>query len=183
MKKTAIVVALLLVFSTLLGVCASMNVSSATLIDFVPVLKSGKVYGIPAGTTLSTVRHAFHGYNVRVYNTKGVELTASSDDYIGTGFNVKVNGVSYTAVVMGDIDGDGEITVFDYSAVKNAYIGEDNLTTIQHEACEAAGGEVRAINYVKLKRAYFGTYNMNKDYTCDPYDPGAEDSGWTSGWV
>ena len=48
---------------------------------------------------------------------------------------------------------------------------------------QPVNGEIRAINYVKLKRAYFGTYDINKDYACDPYDPGAEDSNWTSGWV
>ena len=182
MKKTAFV-ALLLVFATFFGVFASMNVSGETLIDFKTVLKNGKIYGIPAETTVSTLKYAYHGYNVRVYDADGKEIPASSSKFIGTGCKVKINNVGFTAVVMGDIDGDGKISVFDYTTVKNAYLKTDNLTSIQHEACEAENGEVRAINYVKLKRAYFGTYDINKDYACDPYDPGAEDSGWTSGWV
>jgi hypothetical protein len=182
MKKTAFV-ALLLAFVTLFSVMASMNVSGETLIDFEPVLKNGKIYGIPAGTTVSTLKYAYYGYNVRVYDADGKEILASSDKFIGTGCKVKINSVGFTAVVMGDIDGDGQISVFDYTSVKNAYLNTDNLSFIQHEACEASDGEIRAINYVKLKRAYFGTYDINKDYACDPYDPGAENSGWTSDWV
>lgn len=182
MKKIAFV-ALLLVFATLFGTFAPMNVSGATLIDFEPVLQNGKIYGIPAETTVSTLKYAYYGYNVKVYDANGKAISDSSSKFIGTGCKVKINGVGYTAVVMGDIDGDGKISVFDYSAVKYAYLESDNLSSIQHEACEAANSEIRAINYVKLKRAYFGTYDINKDYSCDPYDPGAEDSGWTSGWV
>ncbi len=182
MKKTAFA-ALLLAFATLFGVFTSMNVSGATLIDFEPVLKNGKIYGIPAETTVSTLKYAYYGYDVKVYDASGKEIPASSSKFIGTGCKVKINSVGFTAVVMGDIDGDGKISVFDYTAVKYAYLETDNLSFIQHEACEASDGEVRAINYVKLKRAYFGTYDINKDYACDPYDPGAEDSGFTSGWV
>lgn len=182
MKKRSLI-ALILVFATLLATFSVMNASAAKLINFEPVMKDGKIYGIPLETTTKTLKYALYSYDVKVYDRNGKELSSSSSDYIGTGFKVKVNNVSFTAVVMGDINGDGKLNVFDYTAVKSAYLTTNKLTSIQHEACEAEYGEIKALNYVKLKRAYFGTYDMNKDFTCDPYDPSAEDSGWTPGWV
>ena len=98
---------------------------------------------------------------------------------------VKINSTSYTAVVMGDVDGDGRIRALDYIAVKRAYLGTiADLSDLSKEAIGITdGGRVRAIHYVMLKRAVMGNYDMNKDYACTPYVPGADESGWTSGWV
>lgn len=182
MKKTSLI-ALILVFATLLASISVINASAAKLINFEPVMKNGRIYGIPTETTVKTLKYALYSYDVEVFDSKGNALTSSSSNFIGTGYRVKVNNVSFTAVVMGDITGDGKLNVFDYTAVKSAYLKTNNLSSVQHEACEAETGDIKALNYVKLKRAYFGTYDINKDYTCDPYDPSAEDSGWTPGWV
>ena len=165
--------------------CTFMTSASAVLIDFSPKTSNGKIYGIPANSTAKTVSYAYYNTIVSVYDKSGNVVSAESDTKVGTGFTVKINSTSYTAVVMGDVDGDGRIRALDYIAVKRAYLGTiADLSDLSKEAIGITdGGRVRAIHYVMLKRAVMGNYDMNKDYACTPYVPGADESGWTSGWV
>lgn len=181
MKKIS-AIALVLASVILLCAAAPSAASAETLIDFKPVLKNGKIYGIPVETTVATLKYAYYDYDIDVYDAEGNEITSSSQ-FIGTGYTVKINSIAFVAVVMGDVDGDGKITVFDYSAVKHAYLGYSELSYISGEAAEVENGEVRAINYIKIKRAYFDTYDINRNYVCEPYDPVGDESGWTPGWV
>lgn len=182
MKKIR-VIALSLAVITVFCVIAS-TASAEGEINFKPELKNGKIYGIPPKTLVKTLQHAYYNYDVRVYDINGNSVSSSSESYIGSGYTVKINGISYVAVVFGDVDGDGEITPFDYNIVKRAYLELDSISYVGKIAAGVPeGDELRAINYIKIKRAYFGTYDMNSAYTCDPYDPGADESGWTSRWI
>lgn len=182
MKKIKIT-ALILAVAFIIGAMA-MLASADTTVNFMPELKQGKIYGIPQKTVVKTLQRAYYNYDVRVFDLDGNSVASTSSDYIGSGYTVKINGISYVAVVLGDVDGDGEITPFDYAIVKRAYLETEEMGYIGKLAAGVAeGGELRAINYIKIKRAYFGTYDMNADYSCDPYDPGADESGWTSRWV
>jgi hypothetical protein len=165
--------------------CTFALSSSALTINFMPKTSNGKLYGIPAGSTAKTVSHAYYNTIVSVYDTSGNVVSAASDKKIGTGFRIKLNSAIYTAVVMGDVDGDGQIRARDYVAVKRAYLGTtSDLSALSKEALGISdNGRIRAAHYVMVKRAVMGTYDINQAYTCDPYDPGAEESGWTSGWV
>lgn len=181
--KTIKVIALLLAFVTVFCIIAS-TASAETTITFKPELKNGRIYGIPQKTLVKTLKHAYYNYDVRVYDTNGNAVSATSEEYIGSGYTVKINGISYSAVVFGDVDGDGEVTQFDYNIVKRAYLELGEISYIGRVAAGVEdGGELRAINYIKIKRAYFGTFDLNAQYSCDPYDPGADESGWTSRWV
>ena len=44
-------------------------------------------------------------------------------------------------------------------------------------------GKIDMTDYILLKRAYFGTYDINKKYTCEPYDPNQGHDGWSDGWL
>ena len=178
MKKrlTAFVLACLMMLSV-----SALAVSAETL-DFIPETRNGKIYGIPVDTNERSVDLAYYNAVVEVLDSNGKAVSAKIK--IGTGFTVKLNSISYTAVVMGDINGDGELTSSDYIAVKRAYLRTLDLSTISLEAAGVkAGDEIRAVNYIMIKRAYFNTYNMNREYTSEPYDPVAGESGWTPGWV
>lgn len=165
-------------------VCTFAVSASALMIDFAPKTSNGKLYGIPAGSTAKTVSYAYYNTIVSVYDKSGNVVSASSDKKIGTGFKVKLNNTLYTTVVMGDVDGDGQIRALDYVAVKRAYLGTaGDISDLGKEALGITDGRIRSVHYVMLKRAVMGSYDMNHAYTCDPYDPGAEESGWTSGWV
>ncbi len=158
---------------------------SAEEITFKPVVSGDKIYGIPAGTTVRTLNNVYYNTIIDVYDLEGNRVAISSQKTIGTGFVVKLNRVAYTAVVMGDVDGDGQIRALDCLKVKRAYLETGAaLSSLQKETIGIKNnGEIRAIHYIKLRRACLGTYDINGDYTCAPYDPSLGESGWTSGWV
>lgn len=182
MKKIRILSFLL---ACLMFACAFIVSASAATIDFIPKTKGDKIYGIPAGSTARTVGYAYYNTIVSVYDKSGNAIGVGSDKTVGTGYKIKINSTVYTAVVMGDIDGDGRIRALDYAAIKRAYMGSiADLSDLSKAALGIEdGGRISPLHYIKVKRAVMGTYNMNQDYMTDPYDPGASESGWTSGWI
>ncbi len=181
MKKTAII-PFLLVCSMLIASFLPMTSSAADTIDFVPEISDGKVYGIPVGADVADVKMAYYNAVVTAYDRNGKLL--SDSDKIGTGYTLRLNGVAYAAVVLGDVNGDAILDSLDYLAVKRCFLGTGTLDSLGREAADAANGaNITAINYIKVKRAAFGTYNINIKYTVEPYNPGDKDPGWTPGWV
>lgn len=180
MKKSRIIAFMLAVI--VLACTFAVPVSAAS-ITFKPELVNGKIYGIPVGATLSVLRNVYYNAVVDVTTSKGVAIGAN--DMIGTGYIVKINGISYTAVVMGDVDGDATLTTADYIVIKRAYLGTYEASDIALEASglDIANEELSTLNYIVVKRAYMGTYDINAKYSCDPYDPEENESGWTDGWV
>ncbi len=182
MKKTRLVA---FVLALVLLACTFAVPVSAESITFKPELSNGKIYGIPVGATVGVLKNAYYNAVVEVTNANGVAL--ANHEMIGTGYFVKINGISYTAVVFGDIDGDAVLSTADYILVKRAYLSTYEASNL---ALEAAGvghfddeGKLGSMHYIMVKRAYMGTYDMNSKYNCDPYDPTQDESGWTDGWV
>ncbi len=158
------------------------SVSAASTVNFIPKIANGKIYGAPVGSSVADLKHIYFDSDVEVYDNNKNRLGTTSK--ICTGYTVKINGASYTSIVMGDVDGDGKLEPYDYVAVKRAYFDTLTISTYGKEATTcAASEELRPIHYIKVKRAYFGTYDINNEYTCDPYDPDAGESGWSPGWV
>lgn len=78
-----------------------------------------------------------------------------------TGGIIKVNGKQYTAVVLGDVNGDGKITSSDYVKVKNVIRGKEKISDIENKAADvnATGEENRkptSADYVKIKNVIRG---------------------------
>lgn len=180
--NTKKLIALLLTVLFLVSVFAIP--ASAASVTFRPETRNGKIYGIPVGTTVSVLKTAYYNASVQVTNASGISVANS--DLIGTGYIVKLNGVSYTAVVLGDVNGDATLSATDYIVIRRVCAGTYTTSNI---ALEAAGVDVEngdeptTLHYIKVKRAVMGTYDMNVDYNCDPYDPTQDESGWTEGWV
>lgn len=178
-KLTALALVCMMIFC----LAASIGASAAE-VTFKTVTENGKIYGLPAGSTCAVLKSSFYNTIVDVSTSSGTAVAAGSTTKIGTGFKVRINGTYYTAVVLGDTDGDGAITAADYILAKRAYLGTATLEGVYLEAAGVKAGEALvSVNYIKLKRACLGTYNINVEYTCDPYTPGGDESGWTSGWV
>lgn len=155
--------------------------SSAETVSFVTELANGRIYGIEVGSTVKDLKLVYYNANVQVLDNHA--NTLANDDKIGTGCIVKLNGVSYVAVVMGDVDGDGEMDAFDYVAIKRAYLGTGYTDVLGLEAAGVkSGSKVGAINYIMIKRAVLGSFNLNRKYTTEPYNPTDRDPGWTGGW-
>lgn len=181
MKKISFV-SLILVFC-LLSSLVIFNVSAANKIDFEPVIERGRIYGIEAGSTKGDVDAVYHGHDIQIKDTDK-NVVEDDNAAVGTGYALSLDGVFYSVVVMGDVDGDGEITADDYIDVKRAVLGTGSLGTLGKEAVGVQNGEeLRAIHYMMVKRAYFGSYDINHKYSCDPYVPDTGDneiivSGW-----
>lgn len=181
MKKTRIA-SVILLCAMLLASAIPMTASASDTISFVPETSNGRVYGIALGSVTDDVQLAYYNAVVETYDNNGNLL--ADDAKIGTGYTVKLNGVSYAAVVMGDVNGDALLDSLDYIAVKRSYCGTGYVGVLGLEAAGVKeGSKVRAINYIMIKRAVFGTYNINRKYATEPYNPGDNDPGWTPGWV
>lgn len=126
-------------------------------------ISSGILNGVGLKTTASELLQGFRG-KVTVVNPLGAELKA--DDYVGTGckINVTENGTTYTkatVLVMGDIDGDGKVSTYDYLRVKRHFMGTLKLEGVYLKAALLSGRDkVTIADYVLIKRIYFGTYTL-----------------------
>ena len=155
--------------------------SSAETVSFVTELSNGRIYGMKIGSTVKDLKLVYYNANIQVLDTHANKLANS--DVIGTGCVVKLNGITYSAVVMGDVDGDGEMDAFDYVAIKRAYLGTGYTGTLGLEAAGVkSGSKVGAINYIMIKRAVLGSFDLNKKYNVEPYNPSDKDPGWTENW-
>ena len=183
MKKiriSALLIAIVMLFS-----CLSVSAAEEQTFDFLPEIKAGKVYGFPVNSTEKDVHSIFRGADILVTDSNGKTLKQESDEKIGTGFSVMINGSPNKIVIMGDVNGDGKMNATDYIYITRCYLGTLELDSLQLDAAGVKEGEkLRAVHYVKVKRACFDTYDINNEYSCIPYVPGSlTHDGYTPGWI
>jgi hypothetical protein len=112
---------------------------------------------------VSDLKNSFTG-NISIVNALGEAL--KDDDFVGTGckINVTENGSTYTAatfLILGDIDGDGKVSTYDYLRVKRHFMGTLTLEGVYLKAALLSGRDkVTVADYVLIKRLYFGTYTV-----------------------
>ncbi len=187
--KTTKLISLLLAGMMLFGIFAMT--ASAEPITFTTEVKNGRLYGVPVGGTLSNLKNRYANSAVTATNSHGAVLADAAK--MATGYIVTVNATSYVAIVLGDINGDANLDAIDYTLAKRAVLGTYTMDTYELAAAtvdvdrlteDTTDDSMDSLKYVKIKRAVLGTYDINERYTCDPYDPGADDdvNGWTS-WV
>jgi len=76
---------------------------------------------------------------------------------IKTGAKIKIGDKEYTAVVLGDTNGDGTIKATDYMNLKNFITGKTKPNEAQKKAADVnSDGEVKATDYMKLKNYLTG---------------------------
>ena len=108
---------------------------------------------------------------ITIYNAQGKALRNS--DLVGTGMTIKVTRddeeIDITAVVMGDIDGDGRTTIQDLSELNKAYLGisEKELEGARFKAADIDDStRITATDFSELNKAILGiqklTYTKNK---------------------
>lgn len=80
---------------------------------------------------------------------------------IKTGAKIKIGNKEYTAVVLGDTNGDGKIKATDYMQLKNFITGKSKSTEAQEKASDVNGdGKVKATDYMQLKNYLTGKSNI-----------------------
>ncbi len=112
---------------------------------------------VPAGTAVSTFLKGFPDREfIRVYRSDG-QTPVQGQESIGTGYVVQliVNGIvkdTKTAMITGDINGDGKISAADYVNVKFSVLKKQVLTGMYSVAADVNGdGKVTAADYVYIK--------------------------------
>ena len=118
---------------------------------------------ISDNTTVSAFKE-----NVEAY--PGVEIvdkdgnTLGEDDIIGTDMTVKVGSLTFTTIVIGDIDGNGTITVTDIAAIKLHYIDLELLNGIQFVAGDLNNdGKISTTDIAQIKLIYISNQNNNNN--------------------
>ena len=85
----------------------------------------------------------------KIDDIEGAKLNGS---ILGTGAQVTLNGEQYILVVIGDTNGDGEITPLDYVKVKNHIMNISTLNNCYNMAADAnEDGNITPLDYVKIK--------------------------------
>ena len=120
------------------------------------------VFGINVGTNVSQIIGNITSYNnsvnVSVTSSNGTVKTNAS---FVTGDKVKVTGSDgskeYTAIIYGDVNGDGNIDAVDYVKVKNYILGKSKITGAYLVSSDVnKDGVVDAVDYVKIKNQILG---------------------------
>ncbi len=127
---------------------------------------NGVISKIPCKTAVSQFLSNLNERSfVSVYNGQGKEL--SSSDWIGTGsvVKLKVDGLTigeWTAVVTGDVNGDGVVTAADYVNVKFHVLGKQKLSGKYAIAADVNGdGAITAADYVHIKFSVLGRIQIS----------------------
>lgn len=186
MKGSKRIVAVIIAVVITASVFLVIPSTAAVEMTFQPTIEGDYIFGIPEKTTFNQLVAALPPKTILgVKNATGGTVSAGSTTNIGTGFTITLNGNSYIAVVMGDVDGNGVINQTDYLSVKRHYLGTFTITG--NAKLLAAGdnnldGKIKAVRYLMAKRHFLGNYNMNIDYIVPKVDPSDDESGWTSGW-
>ena len=122
--------------------------------------------GVAAETTCGKLNENFKS-DVAVTNTEGEVL--SDGDYVGTGAEVNAAGI-LTAVILGDVTGDGRITSTDYLQMKRVFSGLLQFDKAYTKAADVdADGKLTSTDYMKIKRTFQGTENLYEDMRINPY--------------
>ena len=91
----------------------------------------------------------------------GTDITSSSEP-IGTGYKITINGIEYTAVKLGDVDGNTEVDIIDLAIMKRHLIGTMKLEKEYYLAgmIQKNAIEIDIIDLAILKRVLIGTANI-----------------------
>ncbi|HAN20709.1 MAG TPA: hypothetical protein DCP51_03395 [Clostridiales bacterium] len=122
------------------------------------IINSGLLLGLSDKVTLLSLTSEFDG-DISVKSSTGKIL--EDDDTVGTGAVVDVGSITYTIVILGDVDGSGTISSKDYLMIKRAFLGTLALTETQLKAaCIGGANKPTSLDYLKIKRHFLGTYNI-----------------------
>lgn len=96
------------------------------------------VTGMPEATTAAEIEeyYAALGYTVSVTDADG-----QATDVVGTGCILSLNGNAYSIVVLGDVNGDAEIDIFDMYILLDYINSAASLTGAYREAGRVCGNE------------------------------------------
>ncbi len=115
-------------------------------------VKNVYIYGIEAGQTAGD-------YEDLSFANKGVPL--KTDELIYTGCTVISGDNSYTAIILGDVNGDGKINSTDFMQIRRAFLELYEMTTLQTYAADVNGDRnINSTDFMRVRRHFLGIYNL-----------------------
>ena len=109
-----------------------------------------------------TVKEILTKYNGAVIKDKNGNKITDNAALIGTGYTITCSDKTYTAIKLGDVNGDGKIKATDYMKIKNFIMGTSTLNEAEKKAADAnKDSNIKATDYMKLKNYIMGTANID----------------------
>ncbi len=143
-------------FELIYGSTLSIDTATGTLRNLIP------------GISIGTVKGNFKS-DVTVYDASGAVVDDS--DTIGTGYTVKADdGSALTAVVFGDITGDGVFSTPDFIALKSYLKGAISLTGAYFYAADVTQDDtVSTTDTIAVKGGLSGSNDMFASFYCKAF--------------
>lgn len=117
---------------------------------------------VAPGTKNSEVASSLKIYNYKVINSESKSVSKDSNAGTGYVFTNTGNNTSYTMIVLGDVNGDGEVKATDYMKIKNYIMGVSKLTDIEKVAADVNNdNNIKATDYMKIKNYIMGTSTID----------------------
>ena len=90
--------------------------------------------------------------NAIITKSDGTDISAT-EEQIGTGYKITIDGIEYIAIKYGDINGDGKVKASDYVLIKNYIMTEQsNFNDTQKIGADVnKDGNIKASDYVLIK--------------------------------
>lgn len=116
------------------------------------------ITGVKANTSVETFKSNIIGSGIQVLNQSGTEVTTGT---VGTGMTMKAGTETYTIIVSGDLNGDGQITATDLAKIKQHLIELRLLEGAYLEAANVDGDEeVTITDLSRIRKAMFGEIEL-----------------------
>ena len=136
------------------------NLAPSTMVVSAGLGLSGSyITGVKGNTSIDAFKGKIQsqGGTVEVYSLS----TQVSNGLIATGMIVKITSSTgnsqYTAVVKGDLSGDGVVNALDLLQVKKALLGQKKLEGAYYSAADTSGdGTVNALDLLQVKKSILG---------------------------
>lgn len=111
---------------------------------------------------------ALLNFNAVRYDSMTIEIESNGGlVYTGAKITVTITNatgsatIEYTAIILGDLDGDGRATALDCAVIESNFFGSP-LTAIQEIAADVdASGNINALDAAKIENKFFGNYESS----------------------
>lgn len=122
------------------------------------------IRNIAPGTTISELKALISDVHKITKNN----ITLPDDAYIGTGYDIYWKDLHSKAVVLGDVNGDANVSSADYLIIKRAFLGTHTLTGEYKLAADIdEDGAITSFDYLSIKRHVLGTYTIGTSKIAD----------------
>ena len=135
------------------------KVSVKSISSNVYKFEGSNIVGIKPGTKVETFKSNIIGTGIQVFNQSGTELTTGQ--IVGTGMTMKSGSETYTLIISGDLNGDGQVSATDLSKIKQHLIELRLLEGAYLEAADVDDDEnVTITDLSRIRNAMFGEIEL-----------------------